>query len=369
MDKILLLCGGDSFENEISILTMKKVEQEFIKNNWDYLVVYLNHQGEFFLCNKKTSLTDFINIRKRSKGSFISRNNKYCFKVGRKRHYFDFVLPLLHGKNAEDGLVGAYFDTIKIPCIYSGIYNASLLQDKYLFKNMLKAFNIKQTKFTNLSYYQYHDTSFDLNSFLSKIKFPTIAKPSKLGSSIGIRKIDSKEQLKEELDVLFKYDDRIIFEEEVKNLKEVNIALLGYQNQIVFSESETVNDKNEILSFYDKYQRCETLKESRIIPSDINEELLDKIKKISFNLFEKLDCFGIVRFDFLIDTKKEEIYLNEINTIPGALAYYLFEAKEIEFRRLLISLVNIGKQKIKHDQEFINKEEQLDLEELNLDKK
>ncbi len=317
MSVFALVYGGDSVESEISEVSCEKISKALNKENIPHIKIFLDHFGNFFIENKKKKL---------KKGFFSKKNTSYYFKTKTKKYFFDVVLPIVHGSGAEDGTIGAYFDTLKIPCIYSGLFNASILQNKFAFKKYLSIFKIPQCKYKKISYLEFMDIGFDLDMFLKGIKAPYIIKPNVLGSSIGVKKAKNKEEVLDAFNEAFLYDTDVIIEEAVSSLKEVNIAVLGYRDEIQLSELETVSEKEEVFSFYDKYLQTRE-KVKRILPADISEEQKAKIEEIASKAFQIFQCCGVVRFDFLIDKDNGKIYLNEANTIPGSLAEHLFQAK------------------------------------------
>ncbi len=336
--KIVLLYGGNSLESDISEVTFKKVSSLLKESKYEVLGIFLNHEGEFFLNNKK--------------GMFYKNKDTYYFKVGFKKYYFSYVLPLVHGKNSEDGTLGAFFDILKIPCIYSGVLNASILQDKAKFKDLGKTYNIPTAKYTYLTYSEYMNINIDLKELIKDFSYPLIVKPSSLGSSIGVKKVTTLEELILALDKAFSYDECVLIEECITSLKEVNIALLGDKEKQIVSLLETVSNKEDVLSYFDKYLTSKD-KVTRIIPSDINDIQKEEIIKISKEAFIKYNCFGIIRFDYLINQKTNNIYLNEINTIPGSLAYYLFEPLSIKMSDIIDTLINLYNKKVNREKRLV----------------
>lgn len=363
METIALVFGGDSLESEISILTCLKVIKEFQKQNWKFVPVYLDHLGQFYTGAKLFNKDNYQNKKGFIKGRFVKNKERYYFKTRLKKYYFDYVLPIVHGKGTEDGTLGAFFDLLQIPCIYGGIINASILQDKAFFKRFLKVLKIKQPKYKTMKYYQYINANLNVDALIKGLTFPLIVKPSHLGSSIGVKKVFDKEQLIEAINEAFYYDDEVIIEECIKSLKEVNIAVVGYQDDLTLSAFETVNQSDQVFSFYQKYESEVPFVPFQKKKDNLDEELKDKIVKITTQVYEELSCFGVVRFDFLIDQEANEVYLNEINTIPGSLAFYLFEDIGIDFKTLLERLIAFGKKKIEFqshlyssfDQSFLSK--------------
>ncbi len=336
---LVFLYGGNSLESDISEVTYKKISILLKNSQHNIIGIYLNHQGEFLFKHKR--------------GRFVKKDDTYFFQCGLKKYFFDLVIPLVHGKGSEDGTIGAYFDALKIPCAYSGILNSAILQDKITFKNLLALERIPQVDFVYLTYEEYMDISFDLKTKVKNLSYPLIVKPNSLGSSIGVKKVNNENELIIALDKAFSFDQKVLIENAVLNLKEVNVAILGDKNSYTISELETVSNKEEVLSYFDKYLQSKD-KTLRIIPSDIDKELKDKIIKISSTVFKNLDCSYVVRFDFLIDQKTKEVYLNEANTIPGSLAYYLFEPIGININDLINNLINTYYRKKNQDVRLIH---------------
>lgn len=337
MEKICLVYGGDSNENEISILTTLKVQSELEKFSYPYMMVYLDHNGNFYNGTGLLHKNNYSQKVRFKKGEFHQVNGRYYFQNKIKKHYFDVVLLLCHGSNCEDGTLGGYFDTLKIPCIYPGLSVSSLLQDKANFKRVLTTLNIPQVKYQILSKDEYFN-DFKIQEFLN-LRYPIIVKPSHQGSSIGVAKVIDEQSLSLAIIDAFRYDDEIVLEEAVTNLKEINIAVMKRDNEIFVSDLERVNDKNEILSFYDKYDNY-TFSESHIIPADIDKRITKKITFIAKKVYKILNIKSVVRFDFLYDYEASNIYLNEINAIPGSLSYYLYENKGMRLYDLIMSLVD-----------------------------
>lgn len=340
MEKLCLVFGGDSLESEISILTALKVQKELEKYSSMYMLVYLDRDGNFYTGEGLLHLDNYSNKVKFKKGNFIKKNGSNYFKYGLKWESFNFVLLLVHGKGTEDGTLGGFFDTLKIPCIYPGLINSAILQDKANFKRIIDSLKVEQTKYEVLTYKNFIKN----NNYKTNLKYPLIIKPSTLGSSIGVSKANDEKELLDKIQETFKYDEVIIIEEVVSNLKEINIALLGKNNEIVFSSVERVNNEDKILTFMDKYDNY-SLNEKHIIPADVDEKIIKKVKYISKKVYSELNLKSIVRFDFLFDEINSKLYLNEINAIPGSIANYLFESDNI----LMIDLVEILVEQYKLD--------------------
>ena len=192
MKKICLVFGGDSLENEISILTALKVKDELKKHSYSFEMVYLDHEGNFYTGEALLNKNNYYNKVKFKKGYFIKENNKNFFKFGFFKFEFDIVLLLSHGLHAEDGTLCGFFNTLKIPCVCPNVEISSLLQNKSNLKRILSSINIPVTKSITLK-----ENEFDFKTDLidQKLSYPLICKPNYLGSSIGVSKVNNKDEL------------------------------------------------------------------------------------------------------------------------------------------------------------------------------
>ena len=334
MKRIVIVYGGKSSESEISVLTSLKVYKELKKTNNQVYLVYLDQEGNFYSSKNLEKVEAYSSKDKFKKVNFYKKKSSYYFASKFKRTYFDLVLILGHGKNIEDGTLSSYFETLNIPYIYDDLTNVSLFMDKVKTKLVFKALDIKVTNYQIVHSYEVAD-KFDLD-----FSYPLIIKPSRLGSSIGIIRVNKKEDLLESLIKGFTYDETLLIEEYIEDKVEYNIALLGYQNKILFSEIEEVNSSKEVLTFYDKYDYTSNNKK-RIIYPQIECELIEEIKETSKTIFNKLNLCGLYRFDFIFDKKRHVLYLNEVNSLPGSLAYYLFEKQGISLSELVYMYIDI----------------------------
>ena len=335
MRKICLVYGGDSLENEISILTALKVKDELEKFSYPYEMVYMGHNGDFYTGKGLLHKNNYHNKTNFKSGMFYRKDNKNYFKFGFKKFDFDIVLLLTHGLHAEDGTLGAYFDALKIPCVYPGLEVSSFLQNKSNLKNLVSLINIPVVKSLTFHEREYLD-KFDLIN--EKLHYPLVVKPNYLGSSIGVKKVNNEDELRQALFEVFKYDSVCLIEECVTNLKEINISCVRTKKGLITSMLERVNNKEKVLSFNDKYDYY-SFNEKHIIPADISSKLTKLITYYTKKVYNFLNIKSVVRFDYLYDQKINKVYLNEINAIPGSLAYYLYEKMDIKMIDLIDLLI------------------------------
>lgn len=230
----------------------------------------------------------------------------------------DVVVNCCHGRCGEDGLVAALAEFCRVPLVGSDIISSAVTMDKIFTKNSLAALKLPTLRYVSVN------CDFDVDTLdrIEKLGFPVIVKPSTLGSSIGISLCRTREELAEGLRTAFQYDERVLCEKALTNFYELNCSAMRVDGAVQTSVVESPISTGEILSFFDKYQRCEKFQsQSRSIPEKVEKKVVALTRKI----FEDFSLRGVVRIDFLVDSATEKVYVNEINSIPGSLAYGLWQ--------------------------------------------
>lgn len=367
--RVGVIFGGESVEHEVSIISAIQAMNKIDEEKYEVIPIYITKDREWYTGDmlKDIEVYQDLNLIKRystnvvlyyKDGSYVLQKKKGLFKSVVKE--LDIAFPVVHGTNVEDGVLQGYLQTIGIPFVGSNVYGSVAGQDKTIMKNIWKEANLPMT-----NYVWFYDTEYrqDKDSVLDKIKglkYPLIVKPATTGSSVGISFCDDIDSLKEGIDEALQYDTKIIVEEVVQNLKEVNIAVMGnYENQRV-SAIEEVFSGNHFLTFQDKYigngkGKLKGFKKgavktsskgmasaNRKLPADLDPKMQKEIEEIAMKAFKVLGSSGNSRIDFLVDEKTKKVYINEINSIPGSLAFYLWDAKDINFTQVLDDMIQIG---------------------------
>lgn len=302
--RIGLLFGGKSFEHDISIITANIIYHA-LKEKYELCLLYIDKNGD--LKNpKKMVIDNFAENKKNRSFNFI----KHGIKVGHKSIKIDVLIGLMHGTNGEDGLSSVVANLYNIPYVGCNHISSGLLMDKYFTYAVLRANGIDTI---NTKYF------FKNDKVISR-QYPLIVKPSRLGSSIGISKINDVSELIIKTNEAFLFDDKIIIQPFINNFKEFNQAVYMYDGEIFVSNVEEVFKSEDILSFDDKYISIKTGKTHAFISDDV---IIEKISNITKKIYKIFELSGIVRVDYMI--VEDDILVNEINTTPGSLAYYLFE--------------------------------------------
>jgi len=343
---IIIVCGGKSVEEQISIITAIKVYKSLLSSAdyHPYLVYQDPNDFNFYGGQGPLSLDNYADKKRFSKAYFKRNKNKYFLKVKSKKIYFDLILPIVHGAGAEDGTMAAYFITQGFPTLTPPISASALCQDKIILKDLLKQLKIKSTRAKYLSLNEFTNNLTDISEFIKSLKFPLIVKPYDLGSSIGISVATSSSELIKSLNDAFKYSDYAIIEEYIEDCEEVNIALIkDEKNQYHFSDLEKITpNHNSIYTYEDKYIHSGVKK---VFPYKPEEKELKEIQDICIKLYDRLKLAGPVRYDFI--KKNDQIYLNEVNTIPGNFASHLFLSKGYTIKALVDIYIKSCEERIK----------------------
>ncbi len=365
--KVGVIFGGESVEHEVSIISAIQAINKLDQGKYDIVPIYITKDREWYtgdMLNDIEIYEDLSLIKKYgknvvlyfNKGSYVLQNKKFPHNIITD---IDIAFPIVHGTNVEDGVLQGYLQTIGIPYVGSDVYASVVGQDKAFMKDIFAQENLPMTKYIWFYDCDYKNDSQSILEKIKKLKYPLIVKPSSTGSSVGIKVADNLEELNDAIDDAMQYDNKIIVEEVVANLKELNISVVGnYEHQKV-SEIEEVISKSKFLTYDEKYiGGGKKLKggykipmknpskgmasTNRKLPADISEKIRKEIEDIAIKAFRRLGSAGVCRIDFLVDDKTKKVYINEINSIPGSLSYYLWEAKGIKYSDLLDELISIG---------------------------
>lgn len=364
--KVGVIFGGETVEHEVSIISAIQAMNKMDQEKYEVIPIYITKDREWYTGDMLKDIDvyqDLSLIKKYAKnvvlyyknGSYVLQKKKFPRTVVKE---IDIAFPVVHGTNVEDGVLQGYLQTIGIPFVGPNVYAAVVGQDKAFMKDVWASAGLPMTDYVWFYDIDYKRDKDAVIKKISKLKYPVIVKPATTGSSVGISVCEDEESLIEGLDEALQYDSKIVVEEVVKNLVEVNIAVMGnYEHQKV-SEIEEVLSGNKFLTFTDKYigggkngklkgkGPVKTSKgmasTNRKLPADISDKMSKEVEEVAVKAFKALGSAGNSRIDFLIDDKSKKVYINEINSIPGSLAFYLWEAKGVDFTSMLDEMINIG---------------------------
>ncbi len=364
MIRVGVIFGGVSVEHEVSIISAVQAMNKLDNEKYEIVPIYISKDNEWYTGAALKEIDTYrdMDLLKRytknvvlycKNGHYILQSKGFMKKIVDE---IDVAFPVVHGTNVEDGTLQGYLKCIGIPFVGSDVLASSIAQDKVIQKDVFKNNDLPVTNYVWFYDNEYKDDPDKvIKDIEKKLKYPMIIKPATLGSSVGIETAQNKDELENAIDGAIKYDEKIIVEEKVSNLIEVNISVLGSHFDYSLSEIEEVLTDNKILTYEDKYiggKKGSTkgiASTFRKIPAEISKDLKEKVEEIASTAFRVTNLQGVVRIDFLIDKKNKKVYINEINSCPGSLAFYLWEPKDKRFTSLLDDLINIAIKSFKHN--------------------
>ena len=356
--KVGVFFGGESCEHEISCITANQVLHALDSDKYEVIPVYIAKNRDLYTGDELFDLSNYYSLNelvsKLKKISLVKDGNKVYIKpvkssLFEKKETIDVAFLAVHGTNGEDGTLQGFMEMMKLPYTSCDVLGSAIGQDKAIMKEIFAYEGIPMVDWT---YFYYDDYAKNEASYLSRVAeigYPVIIKPANLGSSIGIEVAHDEEEFKNKVKEVKEYDLKIVVEKLIQNLKEVNCSVMGSLFDAKASPIEEVLKGDEILSFEDKYvgnaKGSKGAKGAKVpqkgskgmattkrkVPADLTDEATSYIKNVSLKVFKALNANGCVRIDFMIDRDTDKIYVNEINTIPGSLAFYLWNEEGIDF--------------------------------------
>ncbi|MEY8606144.1 D-alanine--D-alanine ligase family protein [Muribaculum intestinale] len=378
-----VIFGGRSTEHEISVISASQAMAAIDREKYDVTPIYITKQGHWYT---GAPLFDVKNYR------HIPELLKQCTEVYMRPVYGDYnlypanpkgffsssamkpvgkldvVIPVLHGTNMEDGIFEGVLQTIGIPYAGCDVLSSANGMDKITMKMILRANDVPVVDYVWFTDKQWHTRR---NALIEQIEdtlgYPVIIKPANLGSSVGIGSAHDREQLKARIDDAERYSIRIIVEHMLADMQEINCSVLGDCDDYRTSVLEEPIKSGDFLTYEKKYmgggKGSEGMQSSqKRIPAELPDDVTKEIQRLAGETFRVLSCHGVSRVDVMIDRTDGRIYVNEINTIPGSLSFYLWEATGLSFDKLMDELVKLalrrkreeGMKTVSYDQNIFN---------------
>lgn len=351
-----VIFGGRSTEHEVSIISAHQAMAALDENKYNAIPLYISKEGRWYSGDALKKLSGFRDMGRLLSEAFpieISVNYGSREIFARAAGLFkkpwqqriDVAFPVVHGTNVEDGSLQGMLEMTGIPYVGPNVLASAVGMDKIMMKAALKEAGLPVVDYRAFAGYQWENDEDEVIAKCQELPYPLIVKPSNLGSSIGITRVDNKEALAEALELAFSFSRRVLVERAVTPLREINCAVLGMPGDMVTSACEEPLNAKDILSFSDKYLAGSSAKgmggaKRRLLAED--DPLCVKIKQLAARTFETLDCCGVCRVDFLVDGNDGSVYVNEANTIPGSLSFYLLEPAGIDFSQLTDRLIRLA---------------------------
>ncbi len=357
--RVAMMFGGKSVEHEVSVISGIQAILSMDTDKYEVIPVYMTKKNEMYIGDDIGNIEAYKDINgllsRSQRVIMINENGRVKLmgfplkKFGKNTEVeIDIAFPVVHGTNVEDGAFQGYLKTMGIPFVGCDVTASAIGMDKYIMKAVLKEGNVPvlDAKLYTLAHYR------EVNSLLDDVEnsigYPVIVKPVNLGSSVGISVAKNRTELTVSIDDAFRYATKVLVEHAITNLREINCSVLGDENDAIASECEEPLHTEDILSYEDKYVSNSKsggskgmASVSRKIPAEISSEFREEIREMAVKSFKLLGCNGVARIDFMIDEDNGKLYFNEINTIPGSLAFYLWEPVGVPYKELLTRMIEL----------------------------
>ena len=362
--------GGKTVEHEVSVISGIQALMAMNTEKYDVIPVYLTKENEMYIGEGIGDISSYKDIpallAKSQRVIMINEGGRILLQPyplkkwgGAKPVAVDIAFPVVHGTNVEDGALQGYLKTIGVPFVGPDVTASAVSMDKFITKAVLKMHDIPVLDAEVYTLSDYEDMDTLVPSIEKRFGYPVIVKPVNLGSSVGIGIAKTDAELVNALDDAFRYATRVLIEHAISNLREINCAVLGDENEAIASECEEPLHTAEILSYEDKYvssggkgkggskggsgsKGAGMANLARKIPADLSPEEREHVRDLAVRSFKALGCNGVSRIDFMIDADTGELYFNEINPIPGSLAFYLWEPAGVPYTELLDRMIQLA---------------------------
>ena len=343
-----VIFGGRSGEHEVSLVSAASVMNALDPSKYEIIPIGITKEGKWIASDSALRyLRTGEESEKIFEASFLpdpTKSGLNIFVPPLQTHQpLDVVFAVLHGSNGEDGAIQGLFELTNIPFVGAGVLGSALGMDKSIQKEVFRARGLPVTKSMTI-----HRNEFETNKeamcdrVSGELSFPCFVKPTNLGSSVGISKAKTIEELRSALELAFQFDRNVIIEAAVPNARELECAVLGNRDAIASIVGEVIPSKE----YYDYFDKYESGASKTIVPAEISDTISKKIREMSLVAFHAIGCEGMARVDFLLERDTENLFLNEINTIPGftSISMYpkLFEASGIPYPELLDRLIALA---------------------------
>lgn len=366
--RVAMLFGGKSVEHEVSVITGIQAIMSMDTDKYEVIPVYMTKENEMYVGDAVGDIEQYKNIdellKKSQRVIMLNENGKVQLvsypmkKFGKNTAIeIDVAFPVVHGTNVEDGALQGFLKTVGIPFVGCDVTASAIGMDKYIMKAVLRENDVPVLDAQLFTLSEYAEIDALLDKVENTLGYPVIVKPVNLGSSVGISVAKNRVELANSVDDAFKYASKVLVEHAITNLREINCAVLGDENEAAASECEEPLHTKDILSYEDKYVNNAKgsgskgmASVSRKIPAELSPEKREEIRELAVRAFKTLGCNGVSRIDFMIDEDTGKLYFNEINTIPGSLAFYLWEPLGVSYKELLDRMIQLAFKRVRTEE-------------------
>jgi len=360
--KVGVVFGGLSVEHEVSVISALQAIKAMDENKYEAIPLYISKNNEWYTGEALTDVEEYKELNdllQKSDKVILTTSDDGKVVVQKKNTglfgkkavtEIDVVFPVIHGTNGEDGSLQGMLEMLQIPYVGCDVFSSAVGMDKVMMKQILNDSGIPIVQYHWFYSTYWLNNQDEVKTEVDKIGYPVIVKPANLGSSVGISKAYNDDELEEAINEAIEFSHKIVVEKMIADLTEVNCSVVGDYEEVESSVLEEVLSSEDILTYEDKYQGGgkggDTSKgmesTNRVIPAEIPEDQTQEIQKLAEQTFKVLGCNGVSRIDFLIDKESQKAYVNEINTIPGSLSFYLWEPSGKDFTQLTDRLLQLA---------------------------
>ncbi len=357
-----VIFGSRTCEHEVAIISAVQLMRNVNREKYDVIPIYISQKGEWFTGDALMDIKTYTPFDPFMKG-ILPVHLDLTAGSGALLHYepakgllgggkekvvarLDCVIPVMHGLHGEDGSLQGLLELADIPYSSTGVTGSAVGMDKITMKRFFRGMGypvLPDCAMTRAQWEQ--DQAACVKRVEEALPYPVFVKPACLGSSIGVSRADDRAALMDALNLGFSYDRRVLIEQGLDKPIEVNCSVLGYDGKRRASVLEMPNSGAGFLDFSEKYLAGSTGSKGmaslkRIVPAPIGEELTHALQALSLDIFDAMDCKGVVRIDYMLDRHSDHYYITEINTIPGSLAYYLWAETGLPYNQLIDEMVD-----------------------------
>jgi len=364
--RVAVIFGSRSVEHEVSIISAIQAMDAMDPRRFEALPIYITKEGGWVTGAELRSIESFKDLP-----SLLSRCRPVLLRpepyehrlfmeepgpLGTRRTrvtVIDVVFPVVHGTYGEDGTLQGLFELAAVPYVGAGVVGAAVGMDKIMMKAAFRAQGLPVVNYVSFTRKRWQSAADTVADEIERtLRYPLFVKPANLGSSVGISKARDRTSLFDAIEVASTYDRRLLVEESFEGGIEVNCSVLGNDDPVA-SVCEQPIAWTEILSYEDKYLRgggkgkgsdgdegMASL--TRRIPAPIPDDLTARVQQLAIDAFRAVDCSGLARVDFLVDPVSGRVCVNEINTMPGSLSFYLWEPSGVPFPSLVERLIDLA---------------------------
>lgn len=361
---VAVIFGCSSVEHEISIISAVQAMHSFNREKYNVIPAYFAKDGTLYTGDSLLDIDKYKDMKAllssctpsifvREDGKTVIRPLKKGFFGGNRDIPVDIAFPIVHGTNCEDGSIAGYLTVLGVPFVGCDVLSAAVGMDKAVFKEVLRAHGLPVLDCVTFSRRHYSTNAEEIIARAEEeIGYPMIIKPVDLGSSVGISKVENRTELKAAITLACSFSDRVLAERAISHLREINCSVLGNADSQEASVLEEPVMHDKILSYDDKYRGKNRTKQGgskgmasagRKLPADLPAEKTEEIRDIAKRAFAAMGASGVCRIDFLLDADdNDRVYVNEANTIPGSLSFYLWEAAGVKYPELIDRLIELA---------------------------